>query len=63
MDVSGVNKDFEGLHGVLITVDVNGSAIRDTGSCAAESRMLLSMVFDLCVGGEGESRDMGEGTW
>lgn len=56
-----MNKGFEGLDGVLITVDVNGSAIRDTGSWAAESRVLLSMVFGLCVGGEGESRDMGAG--
>lgn len=57
-----MNKGFEGLDGVLITVDVNGSAIRDTGSSAAESRVLLSNVFGLCVGVEGESRDMGAGT-
>lgn len=60
--VAGVNKGFEGLDGVLITVDVNGSAIRDTGSWAADSRELLSKVFGLRVGGEGESRDMGAGT-
>lgn len=57
-----MNKGFEGLDGVLITVGVNGSAIRDTGSWAADSRALLSKVFGLRVGGEGESRDIGAGT-
>lgn len=56
--VAGVNGGFEGLDGVLITVDVNGSAIRDTGSWAAKTKVLLSMIFGPCVGGEGESRDM-----
>lgn len=54
-----MNKGFEGLDGVSATVDVNGSDICDTGSWAAESGALLSMVFGLRVGGEGESRDMG----
>lgn len=53
-----MNKGFEGLDGVLVTVEVNGSAIRDTGSWAAKTKVLLSMVFGSCVGGEGESRDM-----
>lgn len=58
VDVAGVNKGFERLDGVLITVDVNGSGIRDTKSWGAESGVLLSIVLGLRVGGEGESRDM-----
>lgn len=45
----------------MIAVGVNGSAIRDAGSWTANSRALLSKVFGLRVGGDGESRDMGAG--